>query len=535
MSKQRIKKKRNQQSSLVSKMSDDVTLVTTTENQEQYISNLLSQALRTYSPDNNMYTAYLKLTDSREEVTKELIDDLGMNAQTNLDKVERLNSLVRRYANVDDLIGMVVQSITNNINTEYTLSWKSFGKRRNKTKILDRAKEIIEDFNEQIDISQLIRDAVELTYLEGNYNCLLRHQDGIWGIEYLPLGVCEVSDYLDNGRPILLINMNKMKGALQKTTLRNRKGQPIFFKDMKEEIFNTFSEEIVEGYDDNSQYVRLRTDYTGTCRINNRCRNYGISPIVRALTSALMLNNFYKADTITAKAKSKKIIHQVLRKELLGSTGQGKGLEDMAYAHKQLMEAWKNPTVVYTSSPAVEKIVYVEPQTEEISPEKVRLYRNKVLSSLGVSFLTNDNSQTASTANISLKQLLKCIDRIGEQIQRMLQNFYKTVLSVNGIEAIYCPTIQIIDSEMLEADMKISMAQFLYGTLNCSRETAYKMVGIDVEDEKQKRSNENDNDFDSIFTAHATAYTKSAKDSENTTTTKTDRQEYDQQYNETRK
>lgn len=78
------------------------------------------------------------------------------------------------------------------------------------------------------------------------------------------------------------------------------------------------------------------------------------------------------------------------------------------------MKAWANKTVIVTSNPAVEKIVYVEPEVEETSAEKVNLYRNKVLSSLGVAFLAADRSQTASTANINLSQLMKCINSISE-------------------------------------------------------------------------------------------------------------------------
>lgn len=516
--------------SIVGRPDNDTVIVTSTQ---KNIQNSINRAIASYDPENRMFSAYLDLSGSATELTQDTILSLGENAQSNLDSIVQLNAIVRKYINTDDLIGMVEQSIANNINTEYTLTWKNFGEQRNKTKTLEKAKAIIEDFNSQIDIRRRIREAIVLTYDEGNYNCLLRNNGENWTVEYLPLGICEVSGYNDNTRPILLVNMQELKSALQKTMIKDRSGKPLFFDNTEEEIKNTYPKEVYDALVNRATYARLDADYTGTCRINNRGRKYGLSPIVRALTSALMLNNFYVADNITAKAKSKKIIHQILRKEVLGNNCSRTGIEEMAYAHSQLMQSWKNPTVVYTSAPSVEKIVYVEPQTEEISTEKVQLYRNKVLSSLGVSFLTNDNSQTASTANISLKQLLQCINSIGEQVERMLYNFYRTVLTVNGIDLIYCPTIKIIDSEMLENDMKISMAQFLYGTLNCSRETAFGVVGVDIEDERHKRERENDSNFDEIFTAHSTAYTKSEKQ-ETRTTENEEKQAYDEEYNKTR-
>ena len=161
-------------------------------------------------------------------------------------------------------------------------------------------------------------------------------------------------------------------------------------------------------------YAVLDYNYTYMVRVNNYGRKYGLSPIYRALPSVLMLETLRSADEATAKSKSKKIIHQIMREKCLGPSGDRRAFEEMAYSHSQLMKAWKNNTVIVTTNPSVEKIVYVEPEAEEISTDKVNLYRNKVLSSLGVAFLAADRSQTASTANINLSQLLKCINSISE-------------------------------------------------------------------------------------------------------------------------
>lgn len=533
-----------QQESFVDVVDDSTTIITSTQEKIDTASaSMVRNALSTHDPENKMYSAYLNLSGTANTLTLSQIEQYAENAQSNLDNVVNLNTIIRKQVNIDDLIGMVVQSVTNNINTEYTLSYHNFGTAKSKNNKLNKVKELINDFNNQIKIKQIIRQAVEMVYMEGNYNCMLRNNGENWTVDFLPLGVCEMSGYNDNGRPIILINMASIKEALQKTMLKDRNNNPLFFNDTKEEIENNYPQEVVDAFNNNATYAKLDVNYTGTCRINNRGRQYGLSPIVRALAPAIMLNNFYNADAINAKSKSKKIIHQVMRKEVLGNNGTNKGFEIMAYSHQQLMKAWKNSTVVYTSPPAVEKIVYVEPTTDEISTDKVKLYRNKVLSSLGVAFLTNDTSQTASTANINLKQLLQCINAITEQVEDMLQNFYRTVLKVNGYDLIYCPAIKIIDSEMLEMDLKLSLSGYLYNTLNCSRETALGVVGIDVEDEKHKREKENEEGMNDIFTPYSTAYTKSSKD-DNTSevkiknkqdTTNKEKQEYDEEYNKTRK
>lgn len=538
---------KKKEDTLVNEVDDSTVVVTSAQEEiDRKSTNLVKNALASHDPQNTLYSAYLNLTGTANTLTVSQIETYAENAQSDLDKVVSLNNIIRKQVNMDDLIGMVVQSVTNNINTEYTLSYKNFGTVKSKNNTLNKVRELVNDFNEQIRIKRVIRQAVELVYMEGNYNCMLRNNGENWAVDFLPLGVCEMSGYEDNGRPVVLVNMASIKEALQKTMQKDRKGNPLFFKDTKEEIENNYPQEIIDAYNNNATYAKLDVNYTGTCRINNRGRQYGLSPIVRALSPAIMLQNFYTADAINAKSKSKKIIHQVMRKEVLGNNGTNKGFEIMAYAHQQLMKAWSNPTVVYTSPPAVEKIVYVEPTTDEISTDKVKLYRNKVLSSLGVAFLTNDTSQTASTANINLKQLLQCINAITEQVEDMLHNFYRTLLTVNGYDLVYCPTIKIIDSEMLEMDLRINLSSYLYNTLNCSRETALGVVGVDVEDELHKRERENEDGLNDIFTPYSTAYTKSSNSnddgssSEDTTnqkqeTTNEEKQSYDEEYNKTRK
>lgn len=196
--------------------------------------------------------------------------------------------------------------------------------------------------------------------------------------------------------------------------LKKRNGQYLFFKDTQTEVDATFPPEVGAAMRSKETYAVLDTGFTSMIRVNNFGRKYGLSPIFRALSSVLMLEAYRNADEVMAKSRSKKIIHQIMRRECLGPRGDRHAFEEMAFSHDQLMKAWANKTVIVTSNPAVEKIVYVEPEVEETSAEKVNLYRNKVLSSLGVAFLAADRSQTASTANINLSQLMKCINSISE-------------------------------------------------------------------------------------------------------------------------
>lgn len=495
---------------VIDKVDEDITLITSKNDKK--IEAWLERNFAAYDPSNRMYSADLNFSSGSNTLTQDLINTLGQNPQTDLSKIMQINAIIRQQINIDDVIGMVVQSIENNINTEFRLSYKNFGEARNKSKTLQKAKALIDDFNQQVDLRQIIRDSIITPYCEGTYVCVLRNSDTNWYVDYYPLGVAEMSGYSVNGNPVVLVNVDELKTVLSKTIIKTKKNKALFFEDVEKEIQNSYPKEVYDAYKAKEKYAKLDPAYTGVVRANSHKRKYGLSPIFRTLSSLIMLQNFQNADTASAKSKAKKIIHQVMREKCLGDRGDRVAIKDMTFAHTELMKAFGNNTVIYTSAPTVEKIVYVEPTTQDIEVEKVQLYRNKVLSSLGIAFLANDKNQTAGVAQISLQQLLQCINSISEQSERMIENFYRTLLTVNNIGLEYVPSISIIDSEMLDSALKLELSKLLYTTFNCSRDTTLGLLGINLQDETLKRIQENDNALSDVFEPYGTSYTKSGDD-----------------------
>lgn len=521
---------------LGAQLNEDTIVITSQQKTEEWIR----RAMSTYNPSNSQYSAYLSdITYTGESLTIGELDLLADGAQSDINKILKINRIIHREINKDDIIGKVYESITSNINTDYKLSYKDVAD-RNKSKDMEKAKLLIDDFNTQINIGQLMRDSISTTYTDGTYIMCLRKKESNWIIDYYPLGVALISDYNINGQPVVLIDITELTKRLRKVVIKAKKGKSLFFDTIDEDIEANYPPEVYQAYKDKDKYAKLDVQSVGVLRINNMGRKYGLSSIFKALKPTLMLEIFSKADEVSAKSKAKKIIHQVIREKILGDSGTNKGFEEMAFAHDQLMQAWKNPTVVYTSSPAVEKIEYVEPKTEDISVEKISLYRSKVLSALGIAFLVSDKSQSASTANISLNQLMLTINSISEQLEMVLNKFYKVVLQSDGINLEYSPIIKITDSELLSMDIKQSLVNLLYSQLNASLETCYGILGIDIEDEKQKRQIENDNKLEEIFKPRATNNTtngsdlnaKTGKPSETDSKSKNlDKKTYDKNYN----
>lgn len=518
---------------------DDGTVIATSF--ENFTQRQLSIALSAYDPKNDNYSVYLNegVTPSKTLSVDE-IDDLLTNAQNDLKKVLKINAYNRKLINKNDIVGKTVESIDTNINTEIKTTYGNVGDSKKKNKQLESCKSLIKDANEGMRTKQLTRRSITTAYIEGNWISYLRHENpDNYTVDIYPLGVCEISDYDVNGEPVVLVNINTLRSRLSKTYKKNKKRKPLFFDTMEDEVKANYPQEVYDAFVAKEEYAKLDPKYTGVIRINNLERKYGVSPITRAYIDLNMLDTFADTDRINSKAKGKKIIHQKMRKEVMGQDYNKDFVPELTYAHRNFMQSWKQSTVVVTSPPTVESIAYVEPSVEMTSKDTYNIYRSKVLSTLGIQFLMDTGSQSVSTASISVTQLMRTINSISEQWEAILKKWYRQIIIDNGFPVEYTPDVQVIDTEQLEMSLKKDLATLCYSTLNASLETCYGLVGLDVRDEAEKRKSEKEKGYDEIFTPRITAYTNSGN---NTTDnqggrpagiddTTQGKQNYDQEYN----
>lgn len=513
---------------------DDTTIVLTSE---QIAQNWMRKALESYNPYNRQYSVQLneQTSTGSDSLSVEDIKQLSINTQSDLNKILKINSIVRQVINEDDIIGKVYETIIANLNTNIRNSFDNLpDKYKKKTK--SEAENLIKQFHKETNLEYILSTSIPTVFVEGNCIKYLRSNNGHYVIDTYPLGVAIVSDYSVNGIPYVLIDIRELTNRLQKTTLKGKKNRPLFFKNLTDEIKNNYPKEVYEAYINKENYAKLDIRKTGLNRICNMNRKYGLSCVFKAIKPNLMLDAFDESDKINTKAKSKKIIHQVLRKETMGATYDKKGLEEMAYAHENLIASWRNPTVLYTSPPCVEKVVYVEPKVELTNIDTINQYRSRVTSALGISFLNTDGKQTVSTANISIKQLMKTINQIARQEEEILSRWYSIILEEHDIPQEYCPTPHILDAELLEFEMRKDLSELLYSKFNCSYETAYNLVGLDVRDEVQKRQMEKELGYEDILTVHPTSYNSSGdnvgdNDGGRPKGESNDQQDYDSDYN----
>ncbi len=495
------------------------TVIMTAEKIKETSENWLYDAMKSFDKGGQQYSVRFKedTTSTSSDITIKDIKELALNAQSDISKIRKINILVRQAENEDDIIGKVHESIEANLNANVRFTFNELPENYD-TDLKQKAENTIKRFHKEVNINEVMTTAITSTYDEGNCIQYLRSKKnkGIYHhvIDKYPLGVALISDYSLNGIPNVLIDTSELSSRLQKTTLKSKKNKPLFFANTTEEIKNNYPKEVINAFVSKEKYAILDIRRTGVNRFQNLGRAYGISPVFKALKPKIMLDTLDNSDATNAKAKSKKIIAQIMRKETMGSTYEKKGFEDMAYAHSCLIAAWANPTVVYTPPPCVEKIEYVEPQVELTNENTIKQYRSRVTSALGISFLNTDGQQTVSTANVSIKQLMKTINKIAQRQEMVLQRWYEIVLEEEGIPLEYCPTPQILDAELLEFDMKKDLAEFLYSKLNCSFRTAYEVLDMSYEDEKVRRKKENETEVEKIFSPHSTSFNSSGNNVE---------------------
>ena len=493
--------------------SDD-TIIITAENIQKQSQSWIYEAMKHFEKGGRQYSVKFNEDSSStsNEITLDDIKELALNAQNDISKIRKINILVRQAETEDDIIGKVHETIESNLNANVKLSFDELPADYD-IEIKNKVEGLIKRFHKEVNINDVMTTAITSTYDEGNCIQYLRSKKNgnIYHhvIDKYPLGVALISDYSLNGIPYVLINTSELSNRLQKTTLKNKKNKPLFFANISEEIKNNYPKEVIDAYIAKEKYAKLDIRRTGVNRFGNMGRTYGVSPVFKALKPKIMLDTFDKSDSTNSKVKAKKIITQIMRKETMGNTYEKKGLEDMAYAHSCLMAAWANPTVVYTPPPCVEKVEYVEPKIELTNESTVKQCRSRVTSALGISFLNTDGQQTVSTANISIKQLMRTINKIAERQEIILQRWYEVILEEAGIPIEYCPTPKILDAELLEFSMKKDLSEFLYSKLNCSFKTAYEILDMSYEEEKTRRKKEKNDGIDDIFTPHATSFNSS--------------------------
>lgn len=494
---------------------NEVTVITSASSIDDIIKRekeIMADSLNDYSATKDgKYSVYVNETTNNNSLTLSYIDNLAQGIHSTLNNILNANRMIDRYIVEDGLMGYAYSCIISNINTNYKLLYNGLDNDGKESKDNEKIKNIITQFNKDVDIKRFIRDSISTTYTEGNCVSILRLDNDNAYIDIMPLELAYPSDYKSNGADIIEVDVNSIKSRLQKTYKKTKKNKAVYFDNLLKEVQANFAPEIVKAYKDGEKYTRIDPDYADCVKINSLGKKFGVSPFFRALRPLIVLNNLEEADVSDSKARSKKIIYQKLRKELLDSQHNSGtlGLPEQELAHQSLMAALKTNFCAYTSPAFVESLEFVTAKSNNTDAStQLQQYTSKFLQSLGISFIDNEVGNY-STVKTSVTQLVRTINYIIADLERVINKYYRTVLEYNGIDGDYAPVIKIADAEEMAIEVRQELAGFIYNTLNASRETTFNMIGLDLQDEITKRKREDKAGLDEIFSPHETSYNKS--------------------------
>lgn len=504
---------------------DDVVIVTSGENDSDITKQVkasLEQSALDFEQKRHTYSRYLGGEESTTDtLTLSDIDTYADNPQGNLSNIKKINSIVKQYVNKDDIIGKVYESVQIYTNTQYTLEYPKTTDENNQKQLKEVVEPFIESFNRKIDIEKFINLATSTSFLEGNFISYLRTEPKTQKaiVDFYPVSLIEISEYTIDGEPAILFDVNGLKTKLRINSRKKKNGKDIFYDKADEVIKNSYPKEIYDAYKNNERYALLDPKKVGVVRINNLGGLYGLTPIFKALKPALLLEGIGNADETIVKVRSKKIVHQKLRKEIAGTDYAKQALNEMQYAHNNLVSAWKNKTVLVTTPWWVESIAYISDDTPLTDTDTLKTYRSRVFNALGINFM--DTEANLNLSNVSIKDLMKTIDKIAEEIAKVVNKYYKVLLEENKIDINLAPKIKIASSEMLSMEMRQALATFMYTTLGASLDTCYNIVGVsNVDTEAAKRKAEKDNGIEEALTPHANYFNQTGKENNNDTNDK---------------
>ena len=487
-------------------------LVTSTKSEaeiQKRTNEILSAALNRYGNSAKQYQSSVFTADdsNNNELTIDKINTLANGIHSTLANVTESNTYILRMLDTNPLFGLAYSIFYAVINTNYRLIYSNpYGIETNEN-ILQEVRDLIDAFNNDVSIEDVIRNALSGVYTEGNYVLYLElDKNKLPQIQNFPLSFCYPSYYMSGNDIVLEFDVNKLKNKLRKTYTKTKKNKAIYFENIEKEIKANYPAEVYQAYKTGEKVVKLDSRYGKCLTINNYGRQFGVSPLFKALKSSIVIDNLIKADIVASKSRSKIIIFQKLSNKLLGEKGEKRGLAEQELAHQQAAQALQTSSCLYTAPAFVESIEYVQPNNNnKEAVDMMKQYNTQLLNALGISFYDSE-SATGTSVTVSYNGLLKIVNSISESLSKIISRFYQEVLEFYGYDRQLAPIFKICPAEELDLDKKIELAKMLYTTFNCSLQTSLEYVGINVEDEVARRQSENDNGTYSIMFPRATSY-----------------------------
>lgn len=348
----------------------------------------------------------------------------------------------------------------------------------------ERAKKVIDDFNERIGLKQVLRDMIFELAQSGNvagYN-----RDGK-RIDIYPITKIEVSPLIVNNKAVLLY---KNEQSLDDLTTTMPKG-------LAKKLDLTFPKELAKGLRKGDAQIVLDVENTFFHKLNSsRYEPYGLPFILTAFDELAHKTVLKEAERATATG----IIEKILLIQVGDKEHKPKQPEIDFYSN---LVTGKKGSIKITV-PHFVNLKWIEPATDIFGAAKFEQVDQDILNALGVSLtlIRGEGGGNYSEGFIAVTGLIKTIESLREGLIPIVKEWHIKELERNGIGEEYCPETVLKPIE-IDKSAKIELLKYLFQTAGLPYEVLYKESGFDFDVVKLIRENENKDKVEDIFKLRA--------------------------------
>lgn len=395
------------------------------------------------------------------------LESIFNNPQDNIENIVGYSKYCyRKYGIITRVVNIVRDFGTTNIKLSYPTKDK-------------KIKKCIDDYNDRININQLISDFNYELALTGNLACYDR--DGV-RVDIYPINKIE---------PVPLVVDNKQIIAYKNDS--NIYNFNDYGDEINNEIDNAYPPEILEGMKSGKSRIILNSDNAYFGKINcSQYESYGMSIILPAFEDLAHKNLLKEAEKATA--------NDVIDKIMLIKIGDkdNKPNRQLINDYTDLLNGLKGS--VRLTVPYYVDVSYVEPETSIFQEDKFVEVDTDILNALGVSLslIRGESGGNYAEGMINFSGLTKTIENIQKPIKTILNGLYRAELKRKGFNAENAPKVEFGDV-VIDKEAKLGLVKELFTTAGLPYRLLYEESGYDFDSIKIMREQENEEKIEDVF------------------------------------
>lgn len=345
-----------------------------------------------------------------------------------------------------------------------------------------KIRQVIEDYNERIDIEQLVKDFIYEISLTGNLACYDR--DG-QRVDIYPINTIQ---------PVPLIKNNKQLIAY-KIPLSTYTTET-YGDEIDKQISGAYPEEIVKAIKESKDKVILNPEKSYFAKINaSQYEPYGLSIILPAFEDLAHKSLLKEAEKATA--------NDIIDKIMLVKIGDSENVPNKALIEQYTTLLDGLSGSVRLTVPYYVSAEYVEPETSVFESEKFTEVDTDILNTLGISLslIRGESGGNYSEGIINFSGLVRTIQNIQKPIVKIINGLYAAELKRNGFKPEDAPKVKFSEV-VIDKQAKLELVKELFNSAGLPYRVLYEEFGYDFDSLKLIREDENEQDMDETFKIH---------------------------------